>query len=113
MLFLFRILLAGGLGIDPRESDPETDVLPLDDPPTGIQRNTRPRSPSSLAGLSPLDPLSKSQPRSFGAENFHHLEESRTRSTTGQRNSDGLSELPHFQPLFFHKGFETRFQCRF
>ena len=28
--------LAGGLGFEPRFSDPKSDVLPLDDPPTGI-----------------------------------------------------------------------------
>ena len=29
-------LLSGGLGFEPRHSDPESDVLPLDDPPCGI-----------------------------------------------------------------------------
>ena len=28
--------LAGGLGFEPRFSDPKSDVLPLDDPPTGV-----------------------------------------------------------------------------
>ena len=28
--------MAGGLGFEPRFSDPKSDVLPLDDPPTGL-----------------------------------------------------------------------------
>ena len=29
--------MAGGLGFEPRFSDPKSDVLPLDDPPTEVQ----------------------------------------------------------------------------
>lgn len=36
------VQLAGGQGFEPRLTDPESAVLPLDDPPTGIQIITRP-----------------------------------------------------------------------
>ena len=34
-------IVAGGLGFEPRHSDPESDVLPLDDPPEENQRWSR------------------------------------------------------------------------
>ena len=36
MDFRREFFLAGGLGFEPRFSDPKSDVLPLDDPPTGL-----------------------------------------------------------------------------
>ena len=32
--------LAGGEGVEPSQSEPESDVLPLDDPPTYMELNS-------------------------------------------------------------------------
>ena len=36
----YLILLAGGEGFEPSQSEPESDVLPLDDPPTQNELNS-------------------------------------------------------------------------
>src|SRR4249919_336729 len=45
-----RWLVAGGLGFEPRLTESETAVLPLDDPPT------RPRAGKSIAGFGKPQP---------------------------------------------------------
>src|SRR3990172_4518113 len=89
-------LQAGGRGFEPRLTDPESAVLPLDEPPVKRGKFYH-RSCGSLRVGHPLEQLDRAlDPRNdFGlAQEMHRLDQRRAYRLPGDRNAQDPEELP-------------------
>lgn len=116
-------MMAGGKGFEPLQTDPESVVLPLDEPPPNVEGNfttipsfvqgdgyktgyyrIKPTERVVLSRLSSRDlfehlhGVTDSLEHRLAPDDLHALEQRRADPPAGDRHSQNAEHLPGFQP---------------